>query len=587
MVLTVTVNVVDNGDGTLTATPTYPTDVTFNNTYEASGSVSLAAAKGIDGRDLAADEFSFQLKEGATVLQTKTNAADGSITFDAINYSVADKGLHTYTITELPGSLGGVTFDPMVLTVTVDVVDNGDGTLTATPTYPADVTFNNIYNADGSIALAASKILTGRTLAAGEFSFQLKEGDTVLQTKTNAADGSVMFDAIPYTVMDKGLHTYTITEVVGTEANMHYDPLVLTVTVNVVDNGDGTLTATATYPENVVFQNEYLTPGVEIDKTVANLTAGDPHSDFAELEDGETAEYKLVVTNTGNTALNDVMVEDDMVAFGTEAALSSGGTATFTDLGSGVPAINLGTLLPGESVTITYTYVTEFADIAMSPITNTATVTGAMAESRFFPDGRTVSDDDDAAINVSEIPLAFTDIEITKQVKNVTAGGLYADMATGFAGDIFSYRITVTNVGATVLSDIVIDDSRAPVGGLVIRDSDGAELHWTNIDGKASLTLAELQPDESETFTYQYKALTADEGEIIENVAVVEAVFKPAREGYEDVTLLKDAIAVINVAKAPPKTGESGAGNTLAGLGLILSGVVILILRRRYGRQFS
>ncbi|MGI6297892.1 MAG: Spy0128 family protein [Saccharofermentanales bacterium] len=163
-----------------------------------------AASKQLSGRALAAGEFSFQLKEGATVLQTKTNAADGSITFDAINYSVADKGLHTYTITEMPSALGGVTIDPMVLTVTVDVVDNGDGTLTATPTYPADVTFNNTYAATGSVSLSASKQLSGRALAAGEFSFQLKEGATLIETKSNAADGSIDFAAINYTLADKG-----------------------------------------------------------------------------------------------------------------------------------------------------------------------------------------------------------------------------------------------------------------------------------------------------------------------------------------------------------------------------------------------
>ncbi len=227
------------------------------NTYSATGSVTLSASKHLDGRTLAAGEFSFQLKEGATVLQTKTNAANGSIAFDAINYTLANVGLHTYTITELPSALGGITIDPMVLTVTVNVVDNGDGTLTATPSYPADVTFNNTYAASGSVSLAASKQLSGRTLAAGDFSFQLKEGATVLQTKTNAADGSITFDAINYTQADKGLHTYTITEMSSALGGISIDPMVLTVTVNVVDKGDGTLTATTTYPSDTIFNNTY------------------------------------------------------------------------------------------------------------------------------------------------------------------------------------------------------------------------------------------------------------------------------------------------------------------------------------------
>ena len=171
----------------------------------AGGSVTLVATKSLTGRTLAAGEFSFQLKEGATVLQTKTNAANGAIAFDAINYTLANVGLHTYTITEVAGSLGGVTYDSMVMTVTVNVTDNGNGTLTATPAYPADTIFNNSYVAGGSVALAATKSLTGRALAAGEFSFQLKEGATVLQTKTNAANGAIAFDAINYTLANVGV----------------------------------------------------------------------------------------------------------------------------------------------------------------------------------------------------------------------------------------------------------------------------------------------------------------------------------------------------------------------------------------------
>ena len=350
MELTVTVLVTDNGDGTLTATPAYPADIIFNNSYAASGSIALAATKSLTGRTLAAGEFSFQLSEvlpgGATLLQTKTNAADGSIAFDAINYTLADLGFHTYTITEVAGNLGGVTYDPTTITVTVLVTDNGDGTISATPAFPADIIFNNSYAASGSITLAATKALIGRTLAAGEFSFQLKEvlpgGATLLQTKTNAANGAIAFDAINYTLADVGEHTYTITEIAGSEANMHDDPLVVTIMVMVIDNGDGTLAVTPTYPEDMTFNNEFLTPAITIAKTVANQTAGDPYGEFASLEDGETASYRIVVTNTGNTVLENVTVDDDQVKIGTIVALSTGGTATFADLGGTYPAINLG-----------------------------------------------------------------------------------------------------------------------------------------------------------------------------------------------------------------------------------------------------
>jgi len=101
------------------------------------------------------------------------------------------------------------------------VTDAGNGVLVATPTYSADKIFNNTYTASGSVTLAATKALAGRTLTAGEFSFQLKQGTTVLQTKTNALDGIITFDAIPYTQADIGqTYTYTIVEIAGSETGM-------------------------------------------------------------------------------------------------------------------------------------------------------------------------------------------------------------------------------------------------------------------------------------------------------------------------------------------------------------------------------
>ena len=197
MVLSVDVAVTDAGNGDLTATPDYPADTTFNNTYRASGSVTLEADKVLSagGRDLETGEFTFELRnEAGTLLQTKTNAADGSIVFDPIYYNEGSIGqTYTYTIREVvPGSSEtGMTYDPTILSVDVSVTDAGNGVLTTTPDYPADTTFNNVYTARGSVTLRALKVLSagGRDLSAGEFTFELRNGaGTLLQTKTNAAD---------------------------------------------------------------------------------------------------------------------------------------------------------------------------------------------------------------------------------------------------------------------------------------------------------------------------------------------------------------------------------------------------------------
>ena len=103
----------------------------------------------------------------------------------------------------------------------------------------------NTYTAKPTTAtITAKKVLSGKTLEADKYEFELKEGDTVVGTAKNAADGSVNFPAINYDAV--GTHTYTITEKAGSEAGVTYDKASHTVTVEVVDNGQGQLKATTT-----------------------------------------------------------------------------------------------------------------------------------------------------------------------------------------------------------------------------------------------------------------------------------------------------------------------------------------------------
>ncbi|HHX30385.1 MAG TPA: VWA domain-containing protein, partial [Clostridiaceae bacterium] len=268
MILTVTVQVTDVGNGQLAITPGYPADTEFNNVYTAQGSFTPTVRKVLAGRVLAAGEFTFALKRNGTVLQTKTNAADGTVTFDPIPYGQDDIGqTYTYTIVEVvPGSPEtGMTYDALVVTITVDIEDAGGGLLTVTPHYPADTEFNNAFTASGSWTPQVTKTLEGRTLKNGEFSFQLKDEDgNVLQTKTNAAGGQVVFDAVNYSQADIGkTFTYTIEEVVPAtpENGMIYDPMILTVTVQVTDAGNGQLAITPVYPADTEFNNVYAAQG--------------------------------------------------------------------------------------------------------------------------------------------------------------------------------------------------------------------------------------------------------------------------------------------------------------------------------------
>ena len=259
----VTVNVTDNGQGELVA-DVKDNNPTFTNTYKAATtSATITATKVLDGKKLEADKYEFELKEGDKVVATAKNAADGTVTFPVISYDAA--GPHTYTITEKAGSEAGVTYDTATHEVTVNVTDNGQGQLVATATNN-NPTFTNTYKAATTTAtITAKKVLDGKALEADKYEFELKEGDKVVATAKNAADGTVTFPVISYDAA--GPHTYTITEKAGSEAGVTYDTATHEVTVNVTDNGQGQLVATATN-NNPTFTNTYKAA-----TTTATITA--------------------------------------------------------------------------------------------------------------------------------------------------------------------------------------------------------------------------------------------------------------------------------------------------------------------------
>ena len=255
---TVTVDVVDNGRGQLEATVPAEKPV-FTNTYAAKpGKKVIEAKKVLNGKELEADKYEFELKENDKVVGTAKNTADGSISFPEIEYTKA--GTYTYTMSEKAGNEAGVTYDKTSHKVIVDVADNGQGQLVATITSEQPV-FTNTYTkpapAADTITIEATKTLVGKELEAGKYEFELKEGDKVIGTATNAADGKVVFPSITYT--EAGTHTYTVAEKAGNEENVTYDTTVHTVTVEVADNGQGKLVSTIT-GNKPAFVNKYTAP---------------------------------------------------------------------------------------------------------------------------------------------------------------------------------------------------------------------------------------------------------------------------------------------------------------------------------------
>lgn len=283
---TIKVKVTDNGDGTLTVdkqAESNKTDFTFTNTYSVkpfdstlTGKGGFAITKTLDGRDLRGGEFEFALasqNEGEQTVVTAKNDANGKVAFPAISFNAP--GEYHYRLAEVDGGLGGVTYDTTVYDVTATVVDNGDGSLGVTwsvgkdgqPLEGKQIVFTNSYKAAGtSITFNAAKVLTGRDLKKGEFTFELRDANgKVLQTVKNGAltEGGyapIAFDPITYD--EPGAYDYRIVEIEGDAEGITYDETVFTYHVVVTDDGNGQLQVEWTVGETgaPVFQNVYVKP---------------------------------------------------------------------------------------------------------------------------------------------------------------------------------------------------------------------------------------------------------------------------------------------------------------------------------------
>ena len=264
----VTVEVTDDGEGNLTANVTYPADKEFNNSYGASKTpATLAVKKTLTGRELKADEFEFTLTDqDGNVKETVKNDKDGNVKFSALEFDKV--GTFTYKIAEKAGTATGITYDAKTITATVTVADNGKGVLEATVAYDDEKAFENTYTPAGatSVTLEAKKVLEGKDLEAGKYSFELKKADgTVVETVTNAADGTVSFSPISYDENQVGTHKYTISEVAGTETGITYDKTVQEVEVTVEKVSATELKATASKEANdLVFTNKYTPAKTEV-----------------------------------------------------------------------------------------------------------------------------------------------------------------------------------------------------------------------------------------------------------------------------------------------------------------------------------
>lgn len=346
---TITVTVTDDSSGKLKAAVTsVEGSKTFTNEYKTADlpldtACSVRVTKVLNGHDMAKDQFEFSIKakdkDSAEKLRIDENngatfgsaaAADGEVVtlLDSLNMTLTQSDIgktYSYTFAETKGNAAGYTYDENQYKLEITTHDAGDGTLTAivvlTNTKTGTEVFNKTVSAaepalgekgiiipfvnryDGSTdvsggtkaTISADKTLNGRNLKAGEFTFTLATrpttGDgTVLQTKTNNADGTIPFDALSYRTSvnaagngvilseavqagyavkstnndGKTVYTlsYRVSETKGNLGGVSYTDTFFDFNVIVTDNGDGTLTAETQYPQNknkFEFINTYST----------------------------------------------------------------------------------------------------------------------------------------------------------------------------------------------------------------------------------------------------------------------------------------------------------------------------------------
>ena len=331
----ITVTVTPNKKGELSAAVEVTSGKTeFRNTYatnpvESSVTDQIDVTKSLTGRDLKAGEFSFELVEGDTVVATGTNAADGKITMNAVKYDKA--GEHTYTLREVTGGAGnGITYDGKTYTIETTITDKGDGTLEAKHVLKGadEAKFNNGYkpNPDEfsvTDQITATKVLTGRDLKEGEFSFELVEGEgedaKVVATGTNAADGKITMSAVKY---DKaGKHTYTLREVNGgtTSKGITYSDAEYTIETTITDKGDGTLEAKHVLKGDATaatFENTYrVTPlETEVDFDLSKAIDGRDWTDADKFSFTITAPEGTPLPDPATVTVNKQDADDNGIA---------------------------------------------------------------------------------------------------------------------------------------------------------------------------------------------------------------------------------------------------------------------------------
>lgn len=551
----VSFTVTDDGKGNLSVSRKPDGDVafTFTNTYnvtpvETSVTDQITANKVLTGRELAADEFSFELVEGegkdAKVVATGKNAADGKITMSPIEYTKA--GTHIYTLREVKGNAGGITYSDAKFTIETTITDNGDGSLSATHvlkgTEPAE--FKNSYSVaplDAELDFDLSKAIDGRDWTdSDEFSFTITAAEgtplpdpaTVTVNKHYAKDGiaAVKFGKIRYTAA--GTYTYEIRENAGNAAGMAYDGHVATAEVTVTEDGEGKLTANVTKKENGRFTNTYRTElnytaagGLKLSKSLSGRPMTEGQFTFTVTADEASANalgllpgannFKSPATAEATVGLIDILAGHE-VKF-TQADAGKTFTYTVAEKNDGKPGYTYDDAV--RTVTIAV------ADDGAGTLTATTTVSGG-------PEGThtTVHKSGENKVESALVPF-HNSYSATTNTPGGTAAQVVATktltgrpMADGefwfgiaYQGELVGYENLKPNIGGHVSFDTLHYDTKMlanlEAAGLAYRTDKDGKLAWT-INYTAYEDLFGLPNGVSATtWSFGFKVIVVDNGD--------------------------------------------------------------------------
>lgn len=551
----VSFTVTDDGKGNLSVPRKPDGDVafTFTNTYnvtpvETSVTDQITANKVLTGRELAADEFSFELVEGegkdAKVVATGKNAADGKITMSPIEYTKA--GTHIYTLREVKGNAGGITYSDAKFTIETTITDNGDGSLSATHvlkgTEPAE--FKNSYSVaplDAELDFDLSKAIDGRDWTdSDEFSFTITAAEgtplpdpaTVTVNKHYAKDGiaAVKFGKIRYTAA--GTYTYEIRENAGNAAGMAYDGHVATAEVTVTEDGEGKLTANVTKKENGRFTNTYRTElnytaagGLKLSKSLSGRPMTEGQFTFTVTADEASANalgllpgannFKSPATAEATVGLIDILAGHE-VKF-THADAGKTFTYTVAEKNDGKPGYTYDDAV--RTVTIAV------ADDGAGTLTATTTVSGG-------PEGThtTVHKSGENKVESALVPF-HNSYSATTNTPGGTAAQVVATktltgrpMADGefwfgiaYQGELVGYENLKPNIGGHVSFDALHYDTEMlanlEAAGLAHRTDKDGKLAWT-INYTAYEDLFGLPNGVSATtWSFGFKVIVVDNGD--------------------------------------------------------------------------